>query len=152
MSKTYISASLRRTVSDRAQKCCEYCLIPEILALASYQVDHVIAEKHGGATTEENLALSCPLCNQAKGSDIASVDPETGETVRLYHPRQDNWADHFYLENLSGAILPLTAIGRVTTQLLRINLTASLSTRQILAQAGIIKASVKQVLNSLEEE
>jgi hypothetical protein len=147
MSKTYISASLRRTVSDRAQKCCEYCLIPEMLALASYQVDHVIAEKHGGATTEENLALSCPLCNQAKGSDIASVDPETGETVRLYHPRQDNWADHFYLENLSGAILPLTGIGRVTLQLLRMNRTTSLPARQILAQSGIIKILVKQSTN-----
>lgn len=82
MSRTYISATLRRTVSDRAQNCCEYCLIPEMLALASHQVDHIIAEKHGGATTTENLALSCPLCNQAKGSDIASIDPDTGDTVR----------------------------------------------------------------------
>jgi len=36
MSKTYITAGLRRMVSDRAQGCCEYCLIPETLALASY--------------------------------------------------------------------------------------------------------------------
>jgi hypothetical protein len=143
MSRTYISSTLRRTVSDRAQNCCEYCLIPEMLALATYQVDHIIAEKHGGATTLENLALSCPLCNQAKGSDIASIDPDTGDTVRLYHPRTDNWIDHFHLENSSGAILPLTAIGRVTVQLLRINRLGSLPTRQILAQAGIIKIPVK---------
>jgi hypothetical protein len=143
MSKTYISATLRRTVIDRAQNCCEYCLIPEMLTLASHQVDHIIAEKHGGATTPENLALSCPLCNQAKGSDIASIDPDTGDTVRLYRPRADDWIDHFYLENSSGAILPLTAIGRVTVQLLRINRLGSLPTRQILAQAGMMKIPVK---------
>jgi 5-methylcytosine-specific restriction endonuclease McrA len=142
MSRTYISASLRRTVSDRAQSCCEYCLIPEMLTLASHQVDHVIAEKHGGGTVEENLALSCTLCNQAKGSDIASIDLETGDIVRLYHPRQDYWIDHFDLKAETGEIIPLTAIGSVTERLLRINRTASLSVRQILAQAGVISIPV----------
>jgi hypothetical protein len=47
MSKTYVAAELRRLVVERAKACCEYCLIPEALALASHQVDHVIAEKHG---------------------------------------------------------------------------------------------------------
>ncbi|MDX2256337.1 MAG: HNH endonuclease signature motif containing protein [Pseudanabaenaceae cyanobacterium bins.39] len=89
MSKSYISTKLRKLVSDRAQNSCEYCLITESLTLASHQVDHVIAEKHGGKTTEENLALSCSLCNQAKGSDIASIDLETGDVIRLYNPRQD---------------------------------------------------------------
>jgi hypothetical protein len=51
--------------------------MPEKLSLASHQVDHIIAEKHGGQTLAENLALSCSLCNQAKGSDIASIDPDT---------------------------------------------------------------------------
>ncbi len=136
MSKTYITASLRRTIHDRAQSCCEYCLIPEMFTLASHQVDHVIAEKHGGATIEENLALSCSLCNQAKGSDIASIDPNTGDTVRLYHPRQDTWTEHFYLEIESGLIKSITAIGRVTIKLLRMNRTASLPVRQILARLG----------------
>jgi hypothetical protein len=53
MSKTYISASLRRMVGDRAQGNCEYCLIPETLTVSSHQVDHVIAEKHGGKTKFE---------------------------------------------------------------------------------------------------
>jgi hypothetical protein len=134
MSRTYVSTSLRRLVSDRAKNCCEYCLIPEILVLASHQVDHVIAEKHGGETIEKNLALSCSLCNQAKGSDIASIDPETGDTVRLYNPRQDIWQEHFYLDSESGAIQPLSAIGRVTVNLLRMNRLASLPSRQIFAR------------------
>ena len=125
-------------MADRAKNCCEYCLVPESLALASYQVDHIIAEKHGGTTTEENLALSCPLCNQAKGSDIASIDPETGDTVRLYHPRQDNWNEHFCIEATNGMISPLSKIGRVTIKLLRINRSSSLPVRQILIKAGVI--------------
>ncbi|TYQ25411.1 HNH endonuclease [Pseudanabaena sp. UWO311] len=136
MSKSHISAKLRKLVSDRAQNCCEYCLIPESLTLVSHQVDHVIAEKHGGKTTEENLALSCSLCNQAKGSDIASIDVETGEVIRLYHPRQDQWQEHFQMEEC--VIYPLTAIGRVTTQLLKINLSACLPYRKMLAQAKIL--------------
>ena len=73
MSKTYISASLRHIVFERADGNCEYCLIPDALALASHQVDHVISEKHGGETVSENLALSCSFCNQAKGSDVGSI-------------------------------------------------------------------------------
>jgi hypothetical protein len=139
MSKSYISTKLRKLVSDRAQNCCEYCLIPESLTLASHQVDHVIAEKHGGKTTEENLALSCSLCNQAKGSDIASIDSETGDVIRLYNPRQDRWQENFQIEESNGVIYPLTAIGRVTVQLLKINRSACLPYRQMLAQAKILR-------------
>ncbi|MEK0194876.1 HNH endonuclease signature motif containing protein [Microcoleus anatoxicus] len=110
MSKTYVSASLRRMVCDRANGYCEYCLIPETLALSSHQIDHIIAEKHSGETVESNLALFCSICNKNKGSDIASIDPETGEVVRLYNPRKDRWADHFQLQTESGTIEPLSAI------------------------------------------
>ena len=138
MSKTYISTNLRQVVFDRAQGCCEYCLISEMLVLAAHQIDHIIAEKHGGATISENLALSCSLCNQAKGSDIASIDPESGDTVRLYNPRKDNWADHFLFEAESGLIRPLTAIGRVTVKLLRVNRDEYLPVRKILAQLELL--------------
>ncbi|MBE9239782.1 HNH endonuclease [Synechocystis salina] len=136
MSKSYISPSLRRTVGDRANDCCEHCLIPEALSLSSHHVAHIIAEKHGGHSTLENLALACALCNLAKGSDIASIDPHTGETVRLYNPRKDIWTDHFTLESVSGLIQPKTAIGRVTANLLRINRLENLTVRQLLAKIG----------------
>lgn len=37
------------------------------------QVDHIISEKHGGATEEHNLAYACSYCNRNKGSDIGSI-------------------------------------------------------------------------------
>ncbi|MBC5798265.1 HNH endonuclease [Sphaerospermopsis sp. FACHB-1094] len=137
MSKSYISNNLRQMVFNRAQGCCEYCLIPEKLVLANHQIDHVIAEKHGGATVLENLALSCSLCNQAKGSDIASIDPDSGDTVRLYNPRKDIWQEHFILNSQSGMIEPLTAIGRVTVQLLRMNRVEYLPVRKIISSLNI---------------
>ena len=80
-------AELRRQVIERAGNYCEYCLLPQELAASTHQVDHVIAEKHGGQTSLENLALSCTVCNRRKGSDISSLDPVTGALVPLFHPR-----------------------------------------------------------------
>lgn len=118
MSSTYIPSALRRLVYDRAGGCCEYCLFPEAAAFASHEIDHIIAEKHGGSTEADNLALSCVLCNKHKGSDLASIDPQTGEIVPLYHPRRDKWQVHF---QLSGAeFIPLTPTGRVI-RLLQLN-------------------------------
>lgn len=61
---TYISSALRKLVYERANGYCEYCLIPEIATLAIHQIDHIIAEKHGGLTESNNLALSCIFCNK----------------------------------------------------------------------------------------
>ena len=45
---SYVDASLRRLVESRANHLCEYCLIHEDDTYLGCQVDHVIAEKHGG--------------------------------------------------------------------------------------------------------
>ncbi len=71
MSKTYIPVVLRKQVYERAKGRCEYCLMPDVATFASHEIDHIIAEKHGGRTEAENLALSCTLCNKHKGSAIA---------------------------------------------------------------------------------
>ena len=137
MSKTYIPVALRRQVEERADNCCEYCLLPDFATFASHEIDHIIAEKHGGRTESENLALSCTLCNKYKGSDLASIDPNTEKIVPLYHPRQNTWREHF---QLSGAeFTPLTAIGRVTIRLLQLNRLDRVEERQLLLDAGIIE-------------
>jgi len=107
-----IGAALRTEVRLRAQLRCEYCLSLESLTLAGHEVDHIIAVKHGGDTVAENLALCCTLCNKHKGTDLASIDRETGEMQRLFHPRRDQWREHFELRG--GEIVARTAIGRVS--------------------------------------
>lgn len=136
MSKTYIPADLRRFVQDRAKGACEYCLIPERVTLMPHQVDHVIAEKHGGQTHEANLALACALCNKYKGSDLASMDSVTGEIVRLYQPRGDRWSEHFQLAD--GEMVPTMAIGRVTIKLLQMNRPDRILERRLCLVAGIL--------------
>jgi len=51
--------ALEELVRDRARGHCEYCRFPAEHAEAPFQVDHIVALKHGGETTAENLALAC---------------------------------------------------------------------------------------------
>jgi hypothetical protein len=117
---SYISDMLRREVADRAHGRCEYCRLHEDDAYFTHEIDHIYAEKHGGATVEDNLCLACADCNRYKGSDLSSLDPETGAIEPLFHPRHDHWAEHFRLLD-TGVIEPLTASGRVTVRLLKFN-------------------------------
>jgi hypothetical protein len=55
---TCVPATLHRQVTERAANRCEYCLLPAGVAFFPHEVDHVIAEKHGGATDIENLAFA----------------------------------------------------------------------------------------------
>ena len=71
----YVSVQLRREVRQRAGQHCEYCLLHEDDSLLPHEPDHIIAVKHGGETSAENRAWTRFLCNRAKGSDLASIDP-----------------------------------------------------------------------------
>ena len=135
MVTVYIPADLRRLVYQRARGRCEYCLQPEITGFSVHENEHIIARKHGGATTADNLALSCPLCNRRKSSDLAAIDPKTGEVVRLFHPRRDRWDEHFHLDD--AFMLPLTAIGRATANLLEFNTTLRVEERKVMIALGI---------------
>jgi len=134
VSLTYVSTDLRRQVKERADGRCEYCLLSEADAFFTREVDHVIAEKHGGATTFENLALACFDCNRFKRSDIASINPDTGEIVALFNPRTQIWSDHFAVA--AGVINLLTNFGETTVHLLKMNLPERVETRKALAELG----------------
>jgi hypothetical protein len=138
MSLTYVSAELRRVVRERARDCCEYCLIPEAFGLLRHEVDHISAEKHGGETVDANLALSCAICNQHKGTDLTSIDPTTGAIEPLFHPRKNRWSEHFQL--IDGRIEPLTPIGRVTARLLQFSRPERIAERLVLARSGNLSA------------
>ena len=90
---------LRQAVRERAGGRCEYCRMHEDHdPFFTFPIDHVIAKQHGGVETLENLCLSCFRCNVHKGPNLASVDPKTSLTVALFHPRRDEWKDHFHWE------------------------------------------------------
>ena len=61
-------------------------------------------------------ALACPDCNRYKGPNLTTLDSQTREFVRLFHPRQDNWDDHLAYDGI--LILGRTTIGKATVSLL----------------------------------
>ena len=129
-----ISGPLRRAVADRAAGRCEYCLLHEEDSYSPHQIDHIVSRKHGGLSSFDNLAYACVRCNVWKGSDVGSIDNQSGKLVRLFHPRLQQWDDHFALQGV--VIKPLTAEGEATVRLLKLNLDKRLAERRILAAAG----------------
>ncbi len=131
---TYIPDILRREVAERAGFRCEYCRVHQDDRLFAHEIDHIIAEKHGGQTVNENLSLACAECNRFKGSDLCSFDAITETVVTLFHPRRDQWTAHFRV--VEGVIEPLTSTGRVTARLLQFNRIDSVDRRRSLMRLG----------------
>lgn len=133
-----ISPELRKAVQELAKNRCEYCLISEEYSYASFEIDHIIALKHGGLGEVDNLANSCPICNKYKGSDVASYDPESGELTPLFNPRKDKWSIHFKIAN-NGEIQPLTKVGRVTVKLLQLNKSERVKERKSMIEFNLLQ-------------
>jgi hypothetical protein len=131
-----ISKRLRQRVAVRAAQRCEYCRVREIFLQHKHEPDHIRPRQHGGVTTFENLAFACFRCNRRKGPNVASFDPLTGQLVLLFNPRTQLWHEHFAWEG--AFIQPLTAEGRVTVNLLRLNDEKHLAERQELLDAGLL--------------
>lgn len=129
-----IPTELRQFVGERANFCCEYCLVPQFATLHKHEPDHIIPRQHGGETESDNLALSCMRCNRYKGPNIGSFDPQSGDLVPFYNPRSQIWQEHFTLEY--GLIHPLTPEARVTIKILHMNSSERVVERQRLQEVG----------------
>ena len=117
----YISVSLRQRVREHFKDCCAYCLTAEYLTVSIFECEHIIPKVAGGETGFENLCLACPTCNRYKATRQEIVDSQTGELTPIFHPQMQNWEDHFTWSADSSQIIPLTAIGRVTVDALKMN-------------------------------
>ena len=129
-----VTSSLRALIQQRAQGKCEYCLLHEEDEILSHEPDHIIATKHRGETHESNLAWTCFACNRHKGTDLASINQETGRVVRLFNPRRDKWTRHFRLEG--ALIIPTTPKGRVTEYLLQFGRLERIERRELADRGG----------------
>lgn len=132
-----MNPDLVRQVWFRAGRRCEYCHLPAAAAPAPFQIDHITAKQHGGPTELENLALACIHCNRFKGPNLAGIDPNRGEIVRLFNPRRDIWSEHF--EWSGPELKALTSIGRVTIEVLSINDSEMRSFRAALMEEGLFE-------------
>jgi hypothetical protein len=133
---------LERLVWRRAQRTCEYCQVPKEYDVLPFEIDHILARKHGGLTTSRNLALACFPCNNHKGPNIAGRDPRTGRIVRLFHPRRDKWQQHFQWDG--PLLVGLTPIGRATIAVLEINLPRRIALREALLDEGLFPSAAAE--------
>ena len=128
--------ALRQAVRERAEKHCEYCRLPDVLPqILRFHLEHIVARQHGGVTSLENLAWSCQRCNLHKGPNLTGVNPDTSVVVKLFNPRQDQWPDHFAFDGLK--LIGLTATGRATIWLLKMNAEERLRWRSALRRYGL---------------
>lgn len=114
-----VPANVAQHVRERARGRCEYCRMDQRLQGATFHVEHILPRAAGGTDDDANLALACPSCNLRKSNRTTAIDPESGNEVRLFHPRQDRWDEHFeFIDvNLRGK----TPTGRATVTALDTN-------------------------------
>jgi hypothetical protein len=135
-----IDISLRTLVRLRAGHRCEYCHLPlDLVPLASFHIDHILAKVHGGDDDPENLCFACFACNLRKGSNLSGWNEKTGKAVRLFHPRLQKWDRHFRWEGTT--LVGRTIAGRVTIEVLGINLPNRVVMRQVFMEEGLFPDS-----------
>lgn len=131
----YIPAQLVKEVRQRAGDACEYCRIPQGSQEATFHVDHILPRVHGGATIVDNLALACVSCSLRKSARVTARDPLDGQEVPLYHPRQDEWGQHFTVSS-DFRFEGRSPTGRATIEALRMNRPSVVAIRRELHLLG----------------
>jgi hypothetical protein len=126
---------LEELVWQRAGYRCEYCQVAQAFDRLPFEIDHIIAEKHGGATRPSNLCLACFADNRHKGPCIAARDNVTKQLVPLFNPRRHKWHRHFRWDG--PFLVGLTPIGRATVAVLHFNLDHRVAFRQGLIDEGL---------------
>jgi hypothetical protein len=93
-------------------------------------------EARGGTSDEENLWLACPMCNSHKSDRIDALDPETGVTVPIFNPRQEQWDSHFEWIEGRTVIRGKTPVGCATVAALQMNHPDVVAARRLWVEVG----------------
>lgn len=123
---------VRRTADNR----CGYCLSSQHYVMAKLEVEHIIPRALGGSDEEENLWLSCSLCNRYKGIQLEAIDLQTNKVVRLFNPRRQVWNEHFTWSSDGVRIIGLTETGRASVDALQLNNEIAVEVRRNWVIAG----------------
>lgn len=62
-----------------AENCCGDCRTPQDLVPIPFEIEHILPKAAGGTDDEENLRLSCGVCNSFKHAKTHAIDPQTKE-------------------------------------------------------------------------
>lgn len=131
-----IPNTVREQVRERAKGRCEYCQAAEWLMGVLFTVDHIVPRAHGGGDELDNLSLACGNCNAYKHAHVMGVDPGTRQEAPLFHPRRQQWHEHFSWSDDGTQIIGLTPCGRATVERLRMNHPLIVMARSIWVSVG----------------
>ena len=120
-SRNKIPIQIQTLVRERANYLCEYCHTNEKWQYVPFTMEHLLPISKGGSDDPENLCLACFHCNRRKSDLDSATDPETGNLVPLFNPRNDTWSTHFVWSHDKLRIIGLTSVGRATISKLELN-------------------------------
>ena len=132
MSEAALTGRQKQAVAQRARECCEYCQSQARFSPDPFSVEHIVPRSRGGTDADTNLAWSCQGCNNRKYTSVEALDPVSGETAPLYHPRRQRWHEHFAWNEDYTVVLGLTPTGRATVEKLQLNRTGVVNLRRVL--------------------
>ena len=101
-----------------------------------FSAEHIVPRSQNGVTALANLAWACQGCNNHKYNRSASRDPITGALVPLFHPRRDQWREHFAWNEDATILFGVSPTGRATVECLRLNRTGLVALRRVLVRVG----------------
>ena len=151
MSESRLTAQQKLFIVERANGCCEYCRSQARFAMQSFSIEHIIPRSRGGEMSLDNLALSCQGCNNHKYNKTEGRDPVDGNIVNLFHPRQQQWSEHFTWNDDFALMIGLSPIGRATVVELQLNREGVVNLRHVLFAMGEHPPSEKPNLTHDEQ-
>jgi hypothetical protein len=132
----YISDEVRARVRSAFGDRCSYCRSAQKYFLGVLEIDHIIPRVDGGTDDESNLCPACRLCNGYKAAQTSAIDPETGQSIALFHPRQQTWSEHFHWSADGAYVMGKTGCGRATIDAVQLNNPYALTVRQAWVSVG----------------
>jgi hypothetical protein len=60
-------------------------------------------------------------CNGYRYNFTTGIDPDTGQMLPLFNPRQQKWSDHFIWSGDGLKIIGISSVGRATSNRLDLN-------------------------------
>jgi hypothetical protein len=132
----YVPVELRQQLETADGRLCVYCRTSADNTGQALTIDHIWPRSQGGQSEFGNICLACRQCNEFKSDQVLAVDPLTGESVALFHPRQDRWLEHFRWDETGIHLLGLTPTGRATIVALNMNNEVVVTARQRWVSVG----------------
>ena len=86
---------------------------------------------------DSNLALACRACNLFKSNHLTGTPDDGEEGEALFHPRNQQWDEHFRVDLDTGVVSGLTRFGLATIARLRMNAATQVTARNLWIRLGL---------------